>query len=81
MQVKVSLRGHLTQMVTDDRLRDFSGDMVIVPMRSSIAALLAQIGLPLGDVGFVARNGVACRVETALVDGDEVAVFPILAGG
>lgn len=81
MQVKVSLRGHLVQMVAGERFRDSSGETVIVPTHSSIADLLAQVGLQLKDVGFVARNGVACRVDSALSDGDEVAVFPILAGG
>lgn len=81
MKVKLMLHGHLKDLA-DPAPGEPRGAVVVVPAgHSCVVDLLAQVGLPLSEVGFVARNGIMCGVESQLADGDEVAVFPVLAGG
>jgi len=52
-----------------------------VPPGATLGAAVAQLGLPAELVRHVFRNGSQARLDDVPLDGDEVAIFPPIAGG
>ena len=52
-----------------------------LPEKSTLAELLAHLGLPEEDVIVMFVNGRARELDHILADGDQVGMFPPVAGG
>jgi len=77
MQVRIHAVGYLKKYT-----REASQSVVVeVEPGASVAALLAQLGIPEGEVLRVAVNEVVVGFDTALAEGDAVRIIPPIAGG
>jgi molybdopterin synthase sulfur carrier subunit len=47
----------------------------------TVAGLLREVAVPMGEVKLIFRNGVRCQPEDNLRDGDRIGVFPPVGGG
>ena len=52
-----------------------------LPSESSVLTIVNRLALPDGRISVAALNGEAVNVSQALHDGDQVALFPPVAGG
>jgi sulfur carrier protein ThiS len=55
--------------------------MATLPPRATVAALLAQLGIPDGLASAAAINDEAVETDHTLRDGDQISLFPPSAGG
>jgi molybdopterin synthase sulfur carrier subunit len=54
---------------------------VVLPDGATVGRLIEHLGLPEDEVKIVFVNGVARDLAHALVDGDELGLFPPVGGG
>jgi len=52
-----------------------------LPEKAKMSDLLAALGIPQGRFKLIIHNGLHCREDKALADGDQVSIFPPIAGG
>lgn len=52
-----------------------------LPEGSSVAQLEARLGIPEGEIKTVFVKGIIVKEDHVLSDGDEVGIFPPIAGG
>ncbi len=52
-----------------------------LPAKTTVAELVALIGIPAERPRIVTRNGKAILPDEAIEDGDKIAVSPIYSGG
>jgi molybdopterin converting factor small subunit len=54
---------------------------LVLPAGATVEALLAQLGIPDGQINAAAVNDEAVELSAVLADGDRVSLFPPSAGG
>ena len=54
---------------------------VTLPENAKMGDLLKALGIPEGRFKLIIHNGLHCKEDTALADGDQVSIFPPIAGG
>lgn len=54
---------------------------VSLPEGSKISDLLRVLGIPKGKFKLIIHNGLHCKEDKPLADGDQVSIFPPIAGG
>lgn len=80
MRIQVKLMGSLRSKLPPGSAGGVAA-LEVTP-RTSIAAVLDQLGIPSGHVHLTLVNGAMERDKTRpLADGDELVVFPPVAGG
>jgi sulfur carrier protein ThiS len=52
-----------------------------LPNPQNLSALLPQLGIPEEEVAVVVRNGKQVKLDTVIVPGDTVSLFPVIDGG
>lgn len=52
-----------------------------IPLPATVRDLAESLGLPLGEIAIIMVNGMHADLDTALADGDRVALFPAVGGG
>jgi len=79
MRVEVALYAMLVDYLPEaDRGRERTLE---VPPGTTIAQVLARLGVPREKVKLIFLNGIHAEEDTLLKDGDRVAAFPPIAGG
>lgn len=74
MQIKVKLIGTL-------RIGRFKEQLVEYPVDSTVGEIAAQLQISERAMGIALINGFHARADQTLVDGDTLALLPILGGG
>lgn len=77
MQVAVHAPGYLGQQTG----RDSPSVRVSFPSEATVQALLAELGIPAGEVWRVAVNGTLVSDTYHLHDNDRVMIFQPIGGG
>jgi len=77
MKVKLLLRGPLQKYGNDKRIVEVHSERSNVTVRDTIE----QLNIPLSAVSFILINGEKKNLETALQGGEEITVYPRVAGG
>jgi molybdopterin converting factor small subunit len=56
---------------------------IVFPVTEPVPLLtiLIAIGIPIGEVGIIVRNGRWTKKDAVVTDTDEVDLFPVLSGG
>ena len=54
---------------------------VALPEKARISDLLKVLGIPQGRFKLIIHNGIHCKEDKVLADGDQVSIFPPIAGG
>ncbi len=52
-----------------------------LPDKARISDLLKTLGIPPGRFKLIIHNGLHCKEDKVLCDGDQVSIFPPIAGG
>jgi molybdopterin converting factor small subunit len=73
-----TLRRHRPESVPGAPHHSFA---VALPTGATVEALLAQLGIPDGQINAAAVNDEAVELSVVLADGDRVSLFPPSAGG
>ncbi|MFZ5437000.1 MAG: MoaD/ThiS family protein [Bacillota bacterium] len=86
MRVKVTLHGHLQELLIGNSAANRTAgatrdSFVTLAEASTVEDLLFYLGIHKNHVGFVALNGAMTVGDACLQNGDEVSIFPVLAGG
>jgi sulfur-carrier protein len=79
--IDVQVRLYATLRRYHPELKLGEGLVVRVPEGTSIGQLIAEIGLPPDTVRQVFSKGRAVEDDHILADGEDVALFPPVAGG
>lgn len=79
MRIELNLFASLARFKTADAAR--RSWMVSCEEGSTVQDLLETLGVPMGEVKLIFRNGVKCLPETPLQEGDRIGVFPPVGGG
>ena len=51
------------------------------PDGTTVADIVAEQRIPVGELGIIMVNSRHVKIERELVDGDTLAIFPLLGGG
>ncbi|KKM12286.1 hypothetical protein SY88_03770 [Clostridiales bacterium PH28_bin88] len=79
MKVKIKLFANLRSLAPVGSVR---GEVeVALPSGARVLDSLRACGLPEDMVAVIIKNGLICGLEAELAEGDEVSLFPPLAGG
>ena len=79
MNVNVQLFAYFRKEIKD---LDAEGRKTVkLPENSKMSDLLNAIGIPQGRFKLIIHNGLHCREDKVLADGDQVSIFPPIAGG
>jgi len=54
---------------------------VTLPESAKMSDLLKALGIPQGRFKLIILNGLHCREDKPLSEGDQVSIFPPIAGG
>ena len=54
---------------------------VSLPEKSRVSDLLSALGIPTGRYKLIILNGLHCKEDKTLSEGDQVSIFPPIAGG
>ncbi|MDI6707112.1 MAG: hypothetical protein HPY74_12150 [Firmicutes bacterium] len=73
--ITVKLHLNLTNYTGKQRVEIPAAEPVI------LKDLLEEMGVPIGEVGLIVKNGRWNTAECSLSDGDIVELFPYLSGG
>jgi molybdopterin converting factor small subunit len=76
LKVTVSLRGPLSRFLQGDRPEELQ-----FPEGAAVADILARLSLPREKTSLITVNGTKASLEKRLNDGDQVVIFPPVAGG
>ena len=78
MKVRVKLFATLRKYGSD---KVAPNDGLELAEGATIRQVLAQLGVPESAIAFVFVNSRQCKLDESLADGDELGVFPPIAGG
>lgn len=52
-----------------------------VPEGITVGELIGRLGVPMDEIKIIFVNGTHAHLETVLMEGDRVGLFPLVAGG
>ena len=79
MKIEVNLFASLARLKPDDAAG--KSWWIDCDEGTTVSQLMVHICVPEKEIKLIFRNGVMCRNEETLCDGDRVGVFPPVGGG
>ena len=74
MQFKVKLFAYFRDNRFKEKLSEY-------PEGTTVADVVAALGINLDEVGILMINSRHCRPDQELQEGDQLAIFPVVGGG
>lgn len=74
VQISVELYGTF-------RVGRFTTEHMTFPLHTTVNQIFSTLGIPDSEVGLIVVNSVYAKNDQELVQGDTLALFPLLSGG